>query len=325
MINKKKVFSRIGIICSIIICLLTLSSCSNKKLKLIQEVDNLKVGESFQIRISYKDEEMDITDFFYASENPDVANVSESGKITASRPGKAKIVVQLKDEKKKKLEFKINVSYDVRDYEPLEKDKKSEKVEPSESYPFWAENSYVERADNWKIMDIVKIVVEKGKGEYVFTELYKHLDVRKDAFIIIADWGNSDVVLDDTLFDNIDLQGFIGDRLLVKKDLVGLLGTERALESIKEGVHKKLTAYQGKVYLSELPDDYQYRVSVKIDYTIYKTANFYSKGLVSGGLSVILDLIKLDIKTFLDSYTYSENKYEIMLNGFEVVIEKRAK
>lgn len=323
--SKKGFIKKLCLVLSLLLTLVSLVSCSGKKLTLLSNIKDLKVGDTVQLKIAYKDEELPVTDFIYASENPDVASISESGKVTASKQGKTKIYVQLKENKKAKLEFNISVYYEVQDAVKMEYDKTVNAINSYDLFPFWERNGYCERIGNWKILDIVNIVMKKGEGEYVFTDLYKVAEVKNDNFIIITDWTNDDISFNDSILDSQDLSDFIAKRISVNKSTIAQYGVNNALQTIKADISKKLKIFQGNVYLSELPDDYQYRVCVKIDYSVYKAENFLSKGVIKGGASVILDLIKLDITSFLSSYTYSEDSYELILEGYSLVIERQEK
>jgi hypothetical protein len=86
-----------------------------------------------------------------------------------------------------------------------------------------------------------------------------------------------------------------------------------------------IRALDDAAMLSALPEGYEYRVAVKVNLDVYRVENFYSRGLVKGVWQILSDLWKWNINTFLDSYTSSEEKFEVILNKCELVIERRPK
>ena len=97
------------------------------------------------------------------------------------------------------------------------------------------------------------------------------------------------------------------------------------MQTIKSEISVAMKNMEGEIALSELSDQYEYRVSVVISYHTYQTDNFYSRGMLKGGWNLLVDLWKWEISSFLNSYTYVNRVDEIVLDQCTLVIEKRAK
>ena len=106
----------------------------------------------------------------------------------------------------------------------------------------------------------------------------------------------------------------------------GRLIPERHEESkLALEIGEAIRALDDTVAFSSLPGAYEYRVAVKINLTVYRVENFYSRGLVKGVWQLLSDLRNWNVSTFLDSYTSSEEKFEVILSQCELVVERRLK
>ena len=72
-----------------------------------------------------------------------------------------------------------------------------------------------------------------------------------------------------------------------------------------------------------MPANREYRVSIVMDYKILKVKNYYSRGALKGIWQLGSDLIKGDIDSLMDSYTYVKYDYEIVDCSVDFLIEER--
>ena len=314
----------------LILCLVPLllvSGCSFlPDLEPAEQPETMFAGDTFTLSFTRNGSEVENSQLYFASENESVATVSEEGVVTAVKAGKTNILVQHKDTSAK-AEIPLTVVYDVKD-EVTEYFKTSDSLVnagANSQYPFYSRNDYAPRVDDWDIIEIVKIVAGKGEGDYLFTDVYSIADANDSTYITISDWGNSDVSLDPKVLDTVDLSEYLTRCAELKHDGFTQAGEDIAVRKIKTDIGGAMDRLGYAVALSELPADYEYRITVKLDYCTYRTVNFYSRGLVKGGWNVLVDLFKLDISSFLNSYTYNDVLYEVVLEDCQLVIERRPK
>lgn len=307
--------------------ILLFTACTLNPLKPVDLPDTLTAGTTFSLSFTYKGEAVAGDTLYYASENTSVATVSDSGVITAIKEGETKIHVQHKENSSHKTEISVKVVYDVKD-EIAEFFKTSDSpvnAGDNSTYPFYGRNDYAPRVDDWDIIEIVKIVAGKSEGDYIFTDVYSTAVAHNSTYITISDWGNGDVSLDPKVLDTVDLSEYLTQRAELKHDGFTQAGEDIATRKIKTDIADQMQKLGYSVALSELSSDYEYRITVKVDYRTYRTVNFYSRGLVKGSWNVLVDLFKMDITSFLNSYTYNEVLHEIVLEDCDLVIERRPK
>lgn len=321
----KKVWIKITILSTLVLLALTALCSCGPNLTLASEVGELKAGETFQLEFTRGDETVNHEELLYASENTSVATVDDNGLVTASAPGQTCIHVQTSSGNQK-TKVMISVVYDVKDEMAVTFNDEVQSIEiygTGSAYPFFERNGYSPRVDDWDVLEVAKVIVGKSEDDYVFTDVYRVAWAHNDDFIVLSDWGNADVTLSESVLTEADLSAFITNRLEYENAAVAEEGEAIAMEEIKTKMADMMKKLQYRVAISELPADYEYKVSVKINYQFYRTVNYYSKGLLSGLGSVIKDLFKADISSVLNSYTYSETLYEVMLNYCDLVIERR--
>ncbi len=304
-----------------------LSGCFSFKYELSLEhpISDMKVGEEQELTVyreSYitRRTPVETNELTFASSNPGIATVNRYGKIQASSQGT--VIIYIQDTKtNSKTELTINVKYDVISA-PKYNIQNADTAISGDSYPFWREQDHKTRVDNWDVLDVAKIIIDKDKNEYVFSEAFNHLLVTGEEICLIADWGNSDVTIDKNLLDQISIQD-----ILPKYELDSHLnngGINFATAYIQSEISNIIETYQGTVKLSVLPTDQEYRVYLTTDYNIAKVLKYYSRGKLSGIWQLGKDIVKGDVKSLLDSYTYSEHEYELIdCSNVSLVIESR--
>lgn len=302
------------------------AGCGLSPLRPTEIPDTMTAGSTYALGCTYMGNAIEPDALYYASEDTSVATVGEDGVIHALKEGETTIFVQHK-EKSAKTEFSLKVVYDVKDEmtESLGLDEYAVHGDDSIQYPFYGRNDYSERVDDWDIMEIVNIVVGKSEDDYLFTDMYCTATAYDSTYITIADWGNSDVPLDPSVLDSVDLSAYLSERIGLNSDLLASAGKDIATREIVGDISEQMQNLGYGVSLSELSEEYEYRVTVQVDYKVYRTVNFYSRGILKGGWNVLVDIFKLDISSFLNSYTYNKELYEIVLSDCDLIIERRPK
>lgn len=284
----------------------------------------MRIGNRTSVQVkSRKDGEM-IYNVVYASSDSSVASVSKDGIITASGEGEATIYVQQIDKPYNRAETKVTVTVATQEPSSLVVNTEDTSVDGS-SYGFWSRNGYEERVGNWDVIDIAKIVVEKGYGDYVFTDVYREYSVNNAVICTATDWSNEDTVFEQQLLTEFGIDSFLFENLNTEPFHLNQSGVDVAEARIREYVYEKQQALQNSMDFSTLPEDMEYRVVFLADYSVYRVENFYSNGKLKGIFSLIGDAIKGSISSFLDSYTYSKTDHEVVINSINFVIERRPK
>ncbi len=323
---KKWIYKSLLLIALTLLWVCTLSSCGNS-LEQTTEFDTLKAGEKISLAFTYDGEVVAGDDFYYASADQSVVSVSPTGLLTACKAGQTTIYVQHKEDATIKMTFDVTVVYDVVDeLNAIKSHRYKDKYEyGTEPMPFFDRNKYEIRGKEDSLLDIVKIVTGTHEDEYVFTELTQLVKTQDDAFVVLADWGNQDVALSADVLHTTDLSAYLVDDLGLSEDKFAQEGESLAQTAIKKTISEQMKDLGYEIARSKMSDEYEYRVSVKIDYRAYRTVNYYSRGLVQGGLNAIKDLFNMNIDKFLDSYTYQKEIHEIVLDDCQLVIERRPK
>lgn len=302
------------------------AGCGLSSLRPTEIPDTMTAGSTYALGCTYMGNAIEPDALYYASEDTSVATVGEDGVIHALKEGETTIFVQHK-EKSAKTEFSLKVVYDVKDEtdEHLSVKEYAVHADDSSSYPFYGRNEYSERVDDWDIIEIVKIVAAKSEDDYLFTDVYCSATAYDSTYITIADWGNSDVSLDPSVLESVDLSAYLSERIGLNTDILAQAGKDIATRKIIGDISEQMQNLGYGISLSELSDEYEYRVTVRVDYNVYRTVNFYSRGMIKGGWNVLVDLFNMDISSFLNSYTYNKEIYEIVLSDCDLIIERRPK
>ena len=257
----------------------------------------------------------------YQSSDPSVATVNAIGIVTAVSPGEAVIRVQSTVDTELKTELALSVTYKTVSESVYRVTERSETVDAS-AYSFWDANGYTERGSNWDVLDIAKILITKGTDEYVFTEVYGNKKVEGNTVLVLSDWGNDDVLLN---VNSINSDVFA--EMLEKHQLdpdVSIGTVTRVNEAFTRGIDERINTYKGIINLSEMPSDKEYRVSIVMDYSVLKVKNYYSRGALDGIWQLGSDIIKGNVDSLMDSYTYVKYEYEIVdCINVDVLIEAR--
>lgn len=278
-------------------------------------------GDSQILNVYNSKTQKKISDYLlFASSDPAVVTVDDSGKVAAVSQGSATIYIQ-HTENKLRAELTINVTYDIvtasrynvkNDYSTLSGD----------VFPFWSEKGYQKRVGNWDVLDIAKILITKEADDYLFSDVFGYKSIVGEEIVLISDWGNADVYFDKNILGDAPL-AFVSEKYQVSPSTDSFLSATNKLNS---SISEQIDAYHGTVRLSTLPSDMEYRVYVSYDYDIVKVNNFYSRGKLLGLEQLGIDILNGKVSSFLDSYTYSKTEYEIVnAKNATIVIEGRLK
>lgn len=278
-------------------------------------------GDSQILNVYNSKTDKKISDYLlFASSDPSVVTVDDSGKVEAVSQGSATIYIQ-HSENKLRTELTINVTYNIvtasrynvkNDYSTLSGD----------LFSFWSKKGYQKRVGNWDILDIAKILITKDADDYLFSDVYGYKKIEGEEVVLLSDWGNNDVYFDENILDD-NLLVFIEEKYQVSPISDSLLS---ATNDLKTNISNQINAYHGSIRLSTLPSDMEYRIYISYDYDIVKVNNFYSRGKLLGLGQLGTDILNGKVSSFLDSYTYSKTEYEIVnAQNATIVIEGRVK
>ena len=325
MIMKKKlmIFTVAWIILIVfVVVILEILSLNPPPLNILNLNENMLCGYSQQIVIECKGKQQDVSGFYFISTDSESISVTDKGEIIASKPGSATIIVQSKKNEHQKIEFTVNSTYHI--FEEIETSIKYpyKKLSSVSSLPF-IDADHVERMDDWDIMAIAKMILNTEKGDYVFTDTYLACEARNDVLILISDWGNEDVVLDKSIVNKFDLSQTVSDHTGAYD--LGENQVNLGIDKINRCITSKMYAYKNMIFISQLPKEYEYRVSIRGNYNVYELQDFYSKGKLRGIWEVAGDLISGRLDTFLKSYTDYKLPvhFEMIFNNCELIIERR--
>lgn len=318
-------FIKIIFSATIILCFaITSAACEgfvngDKTLSVSEFRETMFVGETQSIVPIYSNRPKEAPSCLYMSEDDGIANVSKEGTVLAVSPGTTVIHIQDKENSSIRTSVAVTVSYETVSSDIYSFNATLNKIDNC-GYDFWIENEYIHRYSNWDILDIANDLLTKSKDDYVFSEVYEFVDVKSEKIYVISDWSNADVQLSKINFDS-QLIKSITSKYVLDSDL-GALQTERATAYLNTAINNEFYKYQGEIKLSELPEEYEYRVYIVMDFDIAKCVHYYAHGT----LGSIADLITHSFKSLMDTYTYTETNYEITnFNNARIVIEKRPK
>ena len=334
--KMKNVYIRIVILALVaaLIFPLVLSGCSGKRageqtsdtaeerLVIGNAKESMFAGETQKISV-YSSQTEDIYNkpLAFKSSDPTVAMVDSTGVITACSSGEAVIYVQSAANMDLKTELKLSVTYQTLSSPNYSIENRSGQIDGS-NYPFWSAKGYSARGSNWDIMDIAKILITKGTDDYVFSEAFYDKKVVGEQVLVLSDWGNEDVLLH---VDSINSDVFA--EIFGKYEFgsgVSIDAITRAIDDFSNKLDSRVSLYKGCINLSDMPSDKEYRVSLVMDYSVVKVKNYYSRGALSGIWQLGSDILKGDIESLMDSYTYAEYEYEIVdCVNVDVLIEVR--
>ena len=307
------------VLCSLItpICL---CGCDMGDIYLGTEIDIMYSGETRFINVRTGSNKF-ADNLLYASENPEVATVTDFGVIWAAEPGKTTIYVQSKDDESKRLQFDLEVRYRT-ESESTPTSVATNSGYLGKGYDFWIANNYSERSDD--LLSVVGVVAGKKAGDYAFTEMYDLGSVSNAVAYSFSDWGNEDVYLSFAGVDPSTVSRALAEHFGISASLINKKCAEDIAQTLNKEISEVARVMQYRVHLSELSDEYEYRVIVLVDCSAVKTVNYYSRGLVDGIASLWGDITSSDMGSFLTSYTYSEVSYELVdFSSVGIVIEQR--
>jgi len=294
-------------------------------IELKNEIDVLTVGQEQSIKLTSFGLPQPKDAFYYASEDPDVVSVDENGVLMPSREGKTQIYVQSRSNRRQRLIFEVESRYDVCEIsEAVVEKTEIYEVDPA-SHGFFERNGYTKRVSDDKFLELAHLVVGKMKDQYVFTDLYRSARVQGAELVALTDWVSDDVLLSLDALSDLDLCALACELAGIDAALVDEREVKHAQKSLAEQIRNTMEEYQYAVYLSSLPTDYEYKVSIRVDYSVYRAVNYYSRGLLDGTGALVGDIMNLSAKSFLNSYTYKKELYELEIDGCELVIERRIK
>lgn len=301
-----------------------LVGCDFSPLRAVEVPETMSAGETKALSFTRFGKELPADALYYASADSAIVSVDENGTLTAHRAGETAIRVQLK-ETGRQAEFPIRVEYAVRDFTEgtVHASDSPTSILISRDLPFFKKNGYTPRIEDDDLVEIVKLVASKGDGDYVFTDVYHAALLINTDYLVLSEWANGDVSIDPRVIARIDLGDYLAETVGIPQDLLVEEGKSIAERKLALEIGDAIRALDDAVALSALPEGYEYRVAVKINLDVYRVENFYSRGLVKGVWQLLSDLWKWNVDTFLDSYTSSQEKFEVILNKCELVIERR--
>ena len=294
-------------------------SCVGARLEVRDGQPQMYAGEKQYLNVYNTDTDRIEPDLMFASDDPSVASVDQWGGVSAVGPGVTDIMIQSAGGLSTK--FTVTVTYKIENGSTYQVKNPRTRIDGSK-YKYWEENEYVSRGSNWDIFNVGNVILNKGKGEYVFTDNNLDYQITADEILVLSDWTNSDVALTTDLLNADAIEKALEKYALPYS--VKPTGLSRACTLISTQFEKEVAAYHGTVKLSSLPADKQYRVVLVVDYDIVRTENYYSQGKFGGFADVGLDILKGNIESFLDSYTYSENVYELVnFKNAKIIIQSK--
>ena len=325
-IEMKNISKKIFIITVLLIAIFILSGCGFDFFKApgieVRDAKTEMVAGDTQVLSVYNSKtEKKISGYLmFASSDPEIVTVDESGNVTAVSQGSATIYIQ-HTENKLRTEMTVNVTYNIAtgSYYSVKNEYSSLS---GDMFSFWSKRGYQKRVGNWDVLDIANIIVNKEADDYLFSEVYGHKSIVGEEVLLISDWGNADVYFDKNILGN-DSLAFISEKYQVSLNSNGLLSATIELNS---SIYEQIEACHGLIRLSTLPSDMEYRVFISYDYDIVKVNNYYSLGKLQGIEEFVSDVWNGTISSFLDSYTYIKTEYEIVNNrNAKIIIEGREK
>ena len=298
------------------------SGTAEEQIVLVAAKESMLAGETQKISVySAVTEDIYNKPLMFKSSDPTVATVDSSGVVTACASGDVVIHVQSATNTDLKAELSLSVTYKTVSSLNYSIENRSGKIDAT-YYPFWSAKGYSARGSNWDIMDIAKILITKGTDEYVFSEAFYDKKVVGEQVFVLSDWGNEDVLLH---VDSINSNTFA--EIFGKYEFgsgVSIDAVTRVIDDFNDKLDTKVSLYKGCINLSDMPADKEYRVSLVMDYSVVKVKNYYSRGALSGIWQLGSDIVKGDIESLMDSYTYAEYEYEIVdCVNVDILIEER--
>lgn len=294
-------------------------------LELKDDLSALVVGKQAQITLYSFGVAQPHDAFYYASDDPDIISVDQNGVITASKEGRTVIYVQSRANNRQKIIIDVEAKYKTTDACEVSVNSLELVVNNETDHAFWNRNSFAERIQDNDILELGKMVLSKGKDEYIFTDLYKSFEVKNENVLILSDWTNDDVKIYTRDISSFNLKDVVINRTQIDPLLLG----EREIWLVEKEIllqtENAIKDYQSNIDFSDFDTSYEYRICIKINYSVYKTVNYYSKGLLNGAGSLVGELVNQEISSFLESYAYNETRFELELDGCELVIERRIK
>lgn len=322
MKNKLKI---LALIFSVLMVSSVFFGCTQKKeegIEIREAQPEMLAGSTQSLNVYDKKTDEKLSEFLiFASSNPAILTVDENGMICAVSPGSATVYVQ-HSENHTRTELTVNVRYPIISI-PRYHVKTVNTPVSGNQYPFWNQKGYQSRVSDWAILDIANILITKGADEYVFSDVYDYKNMTAEEVILISDWSNTDVILDKSMLDG-DLLSFISEKYQLGK--IASDSLSRATADLKTEIARQIDSYQGKIYLSKLPANMEYRIYVSYDYDVIKVNHFYSRGILNGIWQLGADLWNGNISSLLNSYTYCQTEYEIVnAKNAKIIIEARYK
>lgn len=317
----KRIISKYIVLLIALFSVILSLSCT-KELSLEENIYELLVGQKKEIKVLYGNTLLSKSELNYVSEDPEIATCTQDGFIIGVSGGYTTIYVQ-KIDTKEMLEIDIKVTYNVFEHKDPYVTLPNKLITNYDNLDFWSYNNYSERVGDWDIIEIGKIIINKSEDDYVFTDVYEIYSATDDVLYTVASYGNDDVELDNSIYNEIDMRKFFSGRIKVSEDAFSNYSIDKATTQVKEAISKYMDLYKGKLTFSTLSKHYQYRAYLNIDYKIYLTNNRYSRGTLNGIGSLVGDIFKGDIESFLNSYTYVEKVYEVKVTSVFLIIEKK--
>ena len=287
-----------------------------------EEDISLELGESITIALLSTESGSIVGQVIYASSDPSIATVSTNGVVRGARCGTVTIYGQSAENPKLRAEMKVTV-YST----PVDELHTSVDAERYSSdctaFPFWSHNGYSERVDNWDVMNVAKIIVTKGVDEYVFTDTYRVGRVSHDLACDLTGWGTESSVFETVNLADFDFEHRAAEMLGLDPGEIDQYGIDSSERELREYLIETQRALQNEVDLGAYEAGFEYRAVIRMSYTVYEVEDYYSHGTLMGLGSLVWDLVRLDVESLLDSYTYSETHYELVLDSVGFCIERR--
>lgn len=160
-------------------------------------------------------------------------------------------------------------------------------------------------------------------GKYLFSSAIECCSVNNDILYVISDWTNNDIDMSNKKITEEDINSILIDKFYNYNS--GDSIKNYSVEQINSFIQSQLSKDK-KYYLSKMDSNYEYRIIVKGDYRYGISTSYYRKGLLTGLVNAIGDLVEGDWDSFSNEWLNEQNYNEICdISNLRICIEYRNK